>query len=121
MPSSRPSKIMQMALGREPEASTTAPIRPKTISEKYSAGPNLKATSARGGAKPANKIVAKQPAKNEPMAAMARAAPARPLRAIWCPSRPVTTADVSPGQATRMAVVEPPYRTEERRGGEGGG
>ncbi|CFW47730.1 Uncharacterised protein [Bordetella pertussis] len=40
---------------------------------------------------------------------MARAAPARPLRAIWWPSSTVTTADVSPGSATRMVVVEPPY------------
>src|SRR3546814_5041648 len=73
MPSNRPSKIMQMALGSEPEANTTAPIRPNTMSEKYSAGPNLKATSASGGAKPASKIVAKQPAKKEPREAMARA------------------------------------------------
>src|SRR3546814_18814457 len=69
MPSNRPSKIMQMALGSEPEANTTAPIRPNTMSEKYSAGPNLKDTSASGGAKPASKIVAKQTAKKEPRAA----------------------------------------------------
>jgi len=100
---------MAMALGSEPDASTTAPTRPSTMSEKYSAGPNLKATSASGGAKAASSSVATQPAKNEPRAAMARAAPARPLRAIWWPSSTVTTADVSPGSATRMAVVEPPY------------
>jgi hypothetical protein len=33
-----------MALTSEPEASTTAPIRPRIISEKYSAGPNLNAS-----------------------------------------------------------------------------
>src|SRR5690606_10944986 len=91
--------IMQIALGSEPEASTTAPIRPSTMSEKYSAGPNLKATSARGGAKPAIMMVATQPAKNDPRAAMASAAPARPLRAIWWPSSTVTT-------ARRLMVVE---------------
>ena len=41
---------MATALSNEPEASTTAPIKPKTMSEKYSAGPNLKASSVSGGA-----------------------------------------------------------------------
>ncbi len=50
-----------------------------------------------------------QPAKNEPSAAMASAAPARPLRAIMCPSMQVTTEELSPGILTRIAVVEPPY------------
>ena len=82
-PSSRPSRIIAIALISEPEASTTAPIRPSTISEKYSAGPNLKASSVSGGAKAAMMIVPTQPAKNEPRPAAASAAPARPLRAIW--------------------------------------
>ena len=42
--------IIAIALISEPDASTTAPIRPSTISEKYSAGPNLKASSVSGGA-----------------------------------------------------------------------
>ena len=82
-PSSRPSTIMAMALSSEPEASTTAPIRPRTISEKYSAGPNLKANSVSGGANAARISVPTQPAKNEPRPAAASAGPARPLRAIW--------------------------------------
>ena len=82
-PSSRPSRIMAMALISEPEASTTAPIRPSTMSEKYSAGPNLKASSVSGGAKPAITSVATVPAKNEPSPAAASAGPARPMRAIW--------------------------------------
>lgn len=72
-----------MALSSEPEASTTAPIRPSTISEKYSAGPKRKAISVSTGAKAATTIVATVPAKNEPSATVASAAPARPLRAIW--------------------------------------
>ena len=83
MPIKRPSKIMQMALTSEPDANTTAPTRPRHISEKYSAGPNWKATSASGGAKAAISSVPTQPAKNDPMAAMASACPARPFRAIW--------------------------------------
>ena len=82
-PSSRPRIIMAIALMTEPCASTTAAMRPSVISEKYSAGPNLKAISASGGAATASNTVATQPAKNEPSAATPSAAPARPLRAIW--------------------------------------
>ena len=82
-PSSSPSTIMPTALSSEPEASTTAPISPSTMSEKYSAGPKWMAISARGGAKAARISVPAQPAKNEPMPAAASAGPARPARAIW--------------------------------------
>jgi hypothetical protein len=68
---------------REPWACTVAATSPSTISEKYSAGPNLSATSASGGAATAMSSVATQPAKNEPMAQVASAGPARPWRAIW--------------------------------------
>ena len=72
-----------IALSTEPWARTVAQMRPSTMSEKYSAGPNLSATSASAGAANAMTAVAMQPATNEPMAAMASAGPARPLRAIW--------------------------------------
>ena len=57
-PSSSPSTTIASALSSEPWASTTAAIRPSTISEKYSAGPNLNATSASGGANAAISSVA---------------------------------------------------------------
>ena len=60
--------IIEIAFSSDPEASTTAPIRPSTISEKYSAGPNLNASSVSGGANAAMTIVPTQPAKNEPEA-----------------------------------------------------
>ena len=82
-PSSRPSSTIAIALSSEPCASTIAPTRPNTISEKYSEGPNFSATSASGGANIATTTVATQPAKNEPIAAVASAGPARPWRAIW--------------------------------------
>ena len=66
-----------------PCASTAAATRPSTMSEKYSGGPNLSAISASGGPKSAISSVPTQPAKNEPMAAMPSAGPARPCRAIW--------------------------------------
>jgi hypothetical protein len=68
-PPSSPRQITPIAFGSEPEASTTAPIRPGTISEKYSAGPNLKATAASGTANAASNRMPTQPAKKEPSAA----------------------------------------------------
>ena len=107
--SSRPVRIMVSALSTEPLASTTAKIRPRHISEKYSAGPNSSARLVSGAPSAATSTVATQPAKNEPMAAMASAGPARPCLAISWPSRQVTTDDDSPGMLTRIDVVEPPY------------
>jgi hypothetical protein len=74
----RPRMIMPNACSREPCASTTEATRPSTIKEKYSAGPNFKARSAKGGAKTARRTVATVPAKKEPMAAVASAFPALP-------------------------------------------
>src|SRR5450631_1077239 len=109
MPSRSPSTTIAIALSNDPCASTTAPIRPRIISEQYSAGPNLSASSDSGGENAATNTVETQPAKKEPSAATARAAPACPLSAIWCPSRHVTADDVSPGMLIRIDVVEPPY------------
>ena len=100
---------MASALSTEPLASTTAKTRPSTISEKYSAGPNSSARLVSGAPSAATSTVATQPAKNEPIAAMASAGPARPCLAIWWPSSVVTTDDDSPGMLTRIDVVEPPY------------
>jgi hypothetical protein len=50
-----------------------------------------------------------EPATNEPIAAVASAAPARPLLAILLPSMAVTMVAVSPGVFSRIEVVEPPY------------
>ena len=65
----RPVTIMAMALSTEPLARTTAKIRPSTISEKYSAGPNRSAIDVSGTPSAATSTVETQPAKNEPMAA----------------------------------------------------
>ena len=46
-----PKQTIAIALSSDPRASTTAATSPNTISEKYSAGLNLSATSASGGAK----------------------------------------------------------------------
>ena len=83
-------------------------VKASTRIAKYSAGPNLRAKSAMTGAKRVSKTVAIVPATNEPMAAVARAGPARPWRAIELPSRAVTMEADSPGALSRMEVVEPP-------------
>jgi hypothetical protein len=82
VPMSRPSKTIAMALRSDPWARTVAPTSPNTIREKYSAGPNFRATSASGGANMATATVPTHPAKNDPSAAVASAGPARPWRAI---------------------------------------
>ena len=82
-PSSRPSTTIASALTIEPCASATDETRPTIISEKYSAEPNCSAIAVSGGANSATRNVETVPAKNEPIAAIASAAPARPLRAIW--------------------------------------
>jgi hypothetical protein len=46
---------------------------------------------------------------NEPIAAMPRAAPARPCSAIWWPSMQVTTDADSPGVLISTDVIVPPY------------
>ena len=107
--SSNPARTMAIDLSTEPFASTTAKIRPSSISEKYSAGPNSSARDVSGAPNAATSTVDTQPAKNEPIAAIDNAAPARPCRAIWWPSRQVTTDVASPGILTRIDVVEPPY------------
>ena len=108
-PSMSPMITMASALATEPRAITTAATSPSTIREKYSAAPNVMASAVSGTTSTAMTKVATEPANSEPSAATASAEPARPCRAIWCPSRQVTTDELSPGRFTRIAVVEPPY------------
>ena len=83
LPSSRPNTTIASDLTMSPWASTAAATKPISISEKYSGEPNFSAISAIGGPNSAISIVQKVPAKKEPQAAIASAAPARPCRAIW--------------------------------------
>ena len=64
-----------------PDNSTTS-ARPRHIKAKYSGEENDSAKAATGGAIRLKAITPKVPAMKEAMAAMPRAAPARPLRAI---------------------------------------
>src|SRR5512139_2647191 len=84
-------------------------LNPRTIREKYSGGPNLRANLASVGARRINRTTLTVPAMNEPNAEIPSAGPALPFLAIWYPSRQVTTEAASPGILTRMEVVDPPY------------
>ena len=82
-PTSTPTMIMAMALAGEPCASTTAPSNPRMTRLTVSTAVNLRAKAASGRLRTAITSVATVPAKNEAMAAIASAEPARPCRAIW--------------------------------------
>ena len=84
-------------------------LNASSISAKYSGAPNCRAKRTNTGASSISMIVAKVPAKKEPMAAVASAAPARPFLAILLPSMAVTMLAVSPGVLSKIEVVEPPY------------
>ena len=79
------------------------------MSKKYSGGPRRTANAAMGGANRVTMTVAMVPATKEPIAAVAKAAPARPFLASRLPSMAVTMEPVSPGVFSKIDVVEPPY------------
>ncbi|MEY9723278.1 hypothetical protein ABIA22_005832 [Sinorhizobium fredii] len=81
-PNSKPKKTIAPAFVRLPEEMTIDIVNPKTISEKYSTGPKSSAACASNGPRKETAAVATVPAKNDDKAAVARAAPARPRRAI---------------------------------------
>jgi len=58
-------------------------VKPSSSSAKISGGPKRRATLVSGGASSMMPRTLSVPAMNDPMAAMPRAGPARPCRAIW--------------------------------------
>ena len=84
-------------------------VKARIISEKYSVGPKVKASSAKVGARKVKSTVPIVPATNDPTAAVANAEAPRPLLAIRLPSIAVTIELLSPGVFRRMDVVDPPY------------
>ena len=104
-----PNATINRAFNMEPPTMNIVTTNPRVITPKYSGGPNFSAAATRMGEKKFRPSVLNVPAMKEPMAAIPRAAPARPCFAIWWPSRQVTTDAASPGMLTSMEVVEPPY------------
>jgi hypothetical protein len=77
-----PSSVESMPFaGEEPVSEATAVIA-KSMSVKYSAGPNLSAIDESGIAKSVSATTPIVPAMNEPIAETANAAPALPFFAI---------------------------------------
>ena len=112
MPTSpMPRPRNRLASPRSVDSPSTAEtvVNASTISAKYSGGPNLSPSSTTSGERNVRPTVAMLPATKEPIAAVASAGPARPLRAIWLPSIAVTMGALSPGVLSRIEVVEPPY------------
>src|SRR4030067_109740 len=73
--------IMPRFLIIEPPVIYPKTRRPRASREKYSGGPNRRAKRASGGARNMRPTTLSVPATYEPIAAMARAAPARPFNA----------------------------------------
>ena len=108
MPSSRPKASASMPRSSELPSTADTATSDSTMRLKYSAGPNFSAASTTQGAKKVRARVPMVPATKLPIAAVAKAWPARPFRAILLPSSAVTMLEVSPGVFNRMEVVEPP-------------
>ena len=117
---SPPIGAMPMVETRMPNAAPTTPLRkdpadrlemmvnPKTPTQKYSAGPNRRAISARGGARKMRAITPKIPPNAEPTVAATIASSPLPCRAIGYPSKVVPMELGVPGVLIRMALNAPP-------------
>ena len=108
-PSRSPNRRLAAPCSHDSPSMAVTATNATIASEKYSAGPKRSAISSMSGALTVSAAVARVPATNEPMAAVASAAPARPARAIAWPSSAVITDALSPGAFNRIAVVDPPY------------
>ncbi len=82
-PSNSPVTAIASSFSGAPCDSTTTRMMPSSVSEKYSGAPKRSAIWLNAGEATAITRVAIVPATNEPIAAMERAAPALPRRAIW--------------------------------------
>jgi hypothetical protein len=80
---STPSTAMARPLSLDSPEKLMIVANPSTITAMFSGGPKCSAKCAMGGATTASRIREMMAATKDPMAAMARAGPARPCRAIW--------------------------------------
>ncbi len=106
-PTKSPNSDMPAVVSRLLSDSTDASTNAITMVAKYSVGPNINETCASTGDNVATMTKPTHPATNDPIAAIASAGPARPLRAIGWPSMQITTELGSPGMLSMIAVVEP--------------
>ena len=98
-PSARPKNRLASPRGSEAPRTAVTVVSARTMSAKYSAGPNSRASLTSIGATKVSARVAMVPAMKEPMAAVASAWAPRPCRAISWPSIAVT---IEPRLARRV-------------------
>ena len=96
-------------LDRDSEENPTRLVKANRKRANCSGGPNLRPKAETGTARSMRPTTPIVPATKEPTADTVSAAPARPRRAIWCPSRAVMTEADSPGTFTRTEEIVPPY------------
>ena len=89
-------------------SSTEIEARPKTATQKYSAGPKASVISE-SGARVIRAMALTMPPSADDMLAMRRAAPDFPCWDIGNPSKVVTIADGVPGIRSSTAGMAPPY------------
>src|SRR5207237_579931 len=109
--SSNPNTIIAMAFSTEPFASTVAKIRPSTISEKYSAGPNASASLVKGARSTALSTVAERGAIRRSRRWIEEHATPKARARLWESS---TTA-ASPHQETREQLHRQRQRVWEEQ------
>ena len=108
-PMNKPRKSAAKPRNADWPSTAETVVNASSISANLSAGPNVSPHSATAGANSDTMTVAMVPATNEPIAAVASAGPARPFLAIMLPSSVVAIDADSPGELSRIDVVEPPY------------
>ena len=77
--SMKPSPMAMKPLSRLPSERVIVAVRANSMSENFSAGPNLRAMAATGSVRKIRKNMPTIPPTNDAMAEIARASPARPL------------------------------------------
>ena len=104
-----PVIVMSIVLATCPvPANAAIADSPTTISAKYSAEWNSRATLASAGANIISSIAPIVPPQNDAIAAIVSALPAFPSRASGYPSKLVATVDATPGALIRIEDVDPP-------------
>ena len=102
------NRLVSPRTAEEPSTADTV-TKASTISEKYSAGPNLSARPPRRRRQEGDAERADRAGHERADGGGRQRRPARPLRAILLPSSAVTMVALSPGVLSRIEVVEPPY------------
>ena len=103
-----PKRPPASPLRTDPEERLEMMVMPKTPTQKYSAGPNFRAMSARGGLRKIRQTTPKSPPRQEPTVAATIASSARPWQAMGYPSKHVPMELGVPGVLMRMALKDPP-------------